>query len=29
MNTCGLRGPVGGNTFRENLFDGNVADSCS
>jgi parallel beta-helix repeat protein len=29
MNTCGLRGPVGSNTFMENLFDDNVADSCS
>jgi parallel beta-helix repeat protein len=28
-NTCGTRGPVGGNTFTENLFVGNVADGCS
>jgi large repetitive protein len=28
-NTCGLRGPISGdNTFKENLFEGNVADSC-
>jgi parallel beta-helix repeat protein len=27
-NTCGTRGPVGGNTFIENLFQGNVADTC-
>jgi parallel beta-helix repeat protein len=27
-NVCGLKGPVEGNTFRENLFEGNGADSC-
>lgn len=28
MNTCGLKGPTDGNTFRENVFEGNGADSC-
>jgi parallel beta-helix repeat protein len=28
MNTCGARGPVGDNTFKENLFQGNAADVC-
>ena len=28
MNTCGLKGPFVGNTFRENLSEGNGADSC-
>jgi len=28
MNTCGLKGPVGDNTFKEDLFEGNGADSC-
>lgn len=28
MNTCGLKGPFAGNTFRENLFEGNSADTC-
>lgn len=29
QNTCGLRGPVGDNTLKENIFQGNIADSCS
>jgi len=29
MNTCGVRGPVGDNTFKGDFFEGNVADSCS
>lgn len=29
LNTCGLHGPVAGNTLTENLFEGNAADSCS
>jgi parallel beta-helix repeat protein len=28
MNSCGLKGPIAGNTFEENLFQGNGADSC-
>ncbi len=28
MNTCGLKGPTDGNTLRENVFEGNAADSC-
>jgi parallel beta-helix repeat protein len=28
MNTCGLSGPTTGNTFRENLFEGNGSDAC-
>jgi parallel beta-helix repeat protein len=28
LNTCGLRGPSAGNTFKENLFSGNGADAC-
>lgn len=28
-NTCGLKGPTSGNTIRENVFDGNGADSCA
>jgi parallel beta-helix repeat protein len=28
MNTCGLKGPVGDNTFKEDLFEGNGADNC-
>ena len=27
-NTCGVRGPVGYNTFKKNLFKENGADSC-
>ncbi len=29
VNTCGLKGPTSGNTLRENVFDGNGADSCA
>jgi parallel beta-helix repeat protein len=28
MNTCGLKGTYVGNTFKEDVFEGNVADSC-
>jgi len=28
MSTCGVKGPVGDNTFKENLFEGNIADTC-
>jgi hypothetical protein len=28
MNACGLKGPTAGNTFRENVFEGNAADAC-
>lgn len=28
MNACGLQGPVGDNTFKEDLFEGNGADNC-
>jgi parallel beta-helix repeat protein len=28
MNTCGLKGPIAGNTFEENIFQGNGTDSC-
>lgn len=28
MNTCGVKGPAGDNSFKENLFEGNVADTC-
>jgi parallel beta-helix repeat protein len=28
LNSCGIKGPTDGNTFRENLFDNNGADSC-
>ena len=27
-NGCGLKGPTGGNAFKENLFQGNTADTC-
>jgi parallel beta-helix repeat protein len=27
-NACGLKGPTAGNSFRENAFEGNGADSC-
>jgi len=27
-NDCGLKGPTDGNTFRENVFEGNAVDSC-
>jgi len=29
MNTCGVMGPAGDNTFKENVLEGNVADLCS
>jgi parallel beta-helix repeat protein len=29
LNTCGLKGPVAGNTLTENVFQANVVDSCS
>ena len=28
LNTCGLKGPVGGNTVEKNRFKENGADSC-
>lgn len=28
LNTCGIKGPVAGNTLTENVFQGNAADSC-
>ena len=28
-NTCGIKGPLTGNTFAENVFVGNVTDICS
>ena len=28
MNTCGVTGPVGDNTFKENVLEGNGADVC-
>jgi parallel beta-helix repeat protein len=28
MNGCGVKGPTDGNSFRENVFEGNGADSC-
>ena len=27
-NTCGVKGPSDGNTFRENLFEGDASDTC-
>jgi parallel beta-helix repeat protein len=27
-NTCGVKGPADGNSFRENLFEGNASDTC-
>ena len=27
-NGCGLKGPTDGNSFKNNSFDGNVADTC-
>jgi parallel beta-helix repeat protein len=29
MNTCGVMGSAGDNTFKENVLEGNVADICS
>ena len=28
MNTCGVMGPPGDNTFKENVLEGNLADAC-
>ena len=28
MNDCGIKGPSAGNTFKENVFEGNTVDSC-
>jgi parallel beta-helix repeat protein len=28
MNTCGVTGPAGDNTFKENVLEGNAADVC-
>jgi parallel beta-helix repeat protein len=28
-NTCGVKGPTTGNTLKDNIFDGNAADTCS
>ena len=28
-NACGIKGPTAGNTLKDNVFDGNTADSCS
>jgi para-nitrobenzyl esterase len=28
LNTCGIKGPVVGNTLEKNVFEGNAADSC-
>jgi parallel beta-helix repeat protein len=28
LNTCGLKGPVAGNTLKDNQFQGNASDSC-
>ena len=28
LNTCGLKGPVAGNTVEKNRFKHNVADTC-
>jgi parallel beta-helix repeat protein len=28
MNTCGVTGPAGDNTFKENFLEGNVTDVC-
>jgi len=27
-NTCGLKGPTSGNTLRDNVYDGNLSDTC-
>jgi parallel beta-helix repeat protein len=29
LNTCGVQGPSADNTFKENVLEGNVTDSCS
>ena len=28
LNDCGLKGPTAGNSFKKNLFEGNVVDVC-
>jgi len=28
-NNCGLKGPTAGNNFKDNSFEGNIADTCS
>jgi para-nitrobenzyl esterase len=28
LNTCGIKGPVAGNTLKKNVFEGNSGDSC-
>jgi large repetitive protein len=28
-NVCGLKGPTAGNTLKDNVFEGNAADTCS
>jgi parallel beta-helix repeat protein len=28
-NSCGLKGPTAGNTFKDNTFEDNAADACS
>ena len=28
-NDCGVKGPTAGNSFKENSFEGNAADTCS
>jgi parallel beta-helix repeat protein len=28
LNNCGIKGPTAGNSFKENWFDGNGADTC-
>ncbi len=28
LNTCGLKGPLSGNTIKKNRFEGNGSDSC-
>ena len=28
MNGCGLKGPTDGNSFKENVFESNVVESC-
>jgi parallel beta-helix repeat protein len=29
LNGCGLKGPTADNTFKDNRFEGNIADTCS
>jgi len=28
-NVCGIKGPTAGNTLKDNVLDGNTADTCS